>query len=55
MLVALGLLSVLLVPTSLIAEDIEEVIVVGATVQETDTDATQEVSIIEILDRKSVV
>jgi outer membrane cobalamin receptor len=48
-LVALGLLSVLLVPTSVMAEEIEEVIVVGATVQEIDTDATQEVSLIEVL------
>ena len=48
-LVALGLLLMLVVPTKGFAEEIEEVIVVGAVEQETNSDASQEVSLIEIV------
>ena len=48
-LVALGLLLMLVVPTKGFAEEIEEVIVVGAVEQETNSDASQEESLIEIV------
>ena len=48
-LVALGLLLMLVLPTKGLAEEIEEVIVVGADLVETNSDAAQEVSLIELV------
>ena len=48
-LVALGLLLMLVVPTKGFAEEIEEVIVVGAVVQEAVSDVNQNVSLIEVV------
>lgn len=48
-LVTLGLLLVLLVPTKGFAEEIEEVIVVGATVQESVSNPNYEVSLSEVV------
>jgi len=49
LLTALSILIVIGVPTNVWADEIEEVVVVGATVVETDSDPTQEVSLIEIV------
>ena len=48
-LVALGLLLMLVIPTKGFAEEIEEVIVVGAVVQEAVSDVNQNVSLIEVV------
>jgi outer membrane cobalamin receptor len=47
--IALGFLIMLVVPTKGLAQDIEDVIVVGANVVEESSDASQEVSLIEII------
>jgi len=49
LLTALSLLVVLAVPTNVSAEEIEEIVIIGSTVTETESDPTQEVSLSEIV------